>query len=407
MRTWYLLLVLVLMSTSAMAVPIRTPATEDEKPPEETQLEIGLQHLQAGELDRADTALRAHLARSPEDIDALMWLAELQFQSGQIDAAGELVDQVITLRPGYAPAYHALARYRYLKKDFDASEGALHKAIELDPDLFAAHIDLADHYMTVRKDPTRAIDEYRRATELRPDHAGAHYGLGVARSRTGDVRGAKAAWRKAAALDTSNPLPMYALGNMLMTQRKPDAALEAFGQALRAEPRHLPSMMARGEIYAARGDDEAALREFNAALTVEASLAPAYLKIGLIRQRQGEDRRAIEAYNHALAINDDQPLVHNNLAWLLHEDPTTQTAARRHALRATELRPEIAAYWDTLGWIQYGSGDHDAALASLSKSVELTPQPVAYEHLAQVYTAMGNAGAAEEAARMARSLRNQ
>ncbi len=86
------------------------------------------------------------------------------------------------------------------------------------------------------------------------------------------------------------------------------------------------------------------------------------------------------------------------------DDPDSRQDALKHARRATELNPGAAAYWDTLGWVQHQSGDHEAALASLETGAELG-QGIAeiYDHLAQVHEAMGNADAAAQARQQART----
>lgn len=401
-----LLPVLIILSTSlALAGPILAPSEDDPTKLRQGLMELGLEYLQAGELDRAENALRDHLRTAPADVTARMWLAETLFRKDDINGAGNEIKQVISDDPGHAPAHHALGRFYYLQKDFDASELSLRKAIELDPAFFAARIDIADHYLMVRNDVAKAVAAYRAAIEINPVHPGAYYGLGVALNRSGDASGAETAWRTAADLAPRNPMPMFALGNLFMTQRKADAALQAFDAALRAEPQHIDSLLARGEILAATGKPREALAEFEAALKINANHPGSHLKVALVHQQQGDHPRAVGAYRKVLALDEKQPLAHNNLAWLLMDDAATREDALRHARRATELQPKVGAYWDTLGWIQHQLGDNQAALEALSKAVQSSRDPGVYEHLARVHSALGNGDEAAEAQRMARTLK--
>ena len=397
--------VMLLMSQSLLAVPVLGTEEDDvDRPP--TLLEVGLQRLQAGELDAAENALRGYLRAEPRSTETMMWLAEVLFLKDNLEGAGAQVRRVIQLDPDNAAAHHSLSRYHYVHRDFDASMQSLQRAIELDPSMFAARIDLADHYMMVANDVPQAIAAYEAAIAINPEHAGARYGLGVAHNRAGDFEAAEDAWRYAAMLEPTNPLPMYALGNSLMMQGKGNEAFAVYAQALEAEPQHIESMLARGRIYASRGEAKKALRDFDKVLAIAPGYAPAYLNIGLLKQQRGDDAAAIAAYKLTLQVDDAQPLAHNNLAWLLAMSQDSRGDALRHARIATELQPRIGPYWDTLGWIQHLVGDNEAARTSLEKAIELQArQPGVHEHLAKVYVALGDAAAAADVRRKASSLR--
>lgn len=405
-RAIFVVVATLVLSQTVQAIPILSPEPDDRSPRKESLLEVGLRHFQAGDLTSAENALRGELRVNPDSVDTMMWLTEVLFRQGDIDGAGAQLSQIISLQPGHAPAHHAMSRFHYIKNKFADSERSLLKAIELDPQLFAAHIDLADQQLLVHNNVPKAIEAYRAAVALDPNHAGAHYGLGVAQNRAGKHTDAENAWRLAAKLDSKNPLPMYALGSMLMNQRKLDGALDAFARALQAEPRHVESLLARGQIFAARGDSSAALNEFNAVLAIVPEHPLAYLKIGLLRQQQGNKRSAIKAYRRAVEIDSQQALAHNNLAWLLAERERDRDLALRHARLATVAQPRVGAYWDTLGWIQHQLGDNEAALKSLTKATQLQRQPAAFEHLAKVHTVLGNTAEANKADEIARSLAN-
>ena len=81
----------------------------------------------------------------------------------------------------------------------EEAEAALRRAIELQPHLAEAHFDLGIAlYRTNRVD--EAIDAYRRAIELQPDNAEAHCGLGVASLVAGRAEEASGHFHQALAL---------------------------------------------------------------------------------------------------------------------------------------------------------------------------------------------------------------
>jgi tetratricopeptide (TPR) repeat protein len=64
--------------------------------------------------------------------------------------------------------------------------------------------------------------------------------------------------------------------------------------------------------------------------------------------------------------------------------------------RALELSPDNAAYIDSYAWVQFKLGNYELALTELKKAVDLlNNDAVIYEHLGDVYNAMGNRAEAE------------
>jgi len=92
--------------------------------------------------------------------------------------------------------------------------------------------------------------------------------------------------------------------------------------------------------------------------------------------------RSLEARGRLAAAAPDAPEyldrwadAHNDLAWFLASHPGVADDAAaesvRHALRSVELRPGHGPYLNTLGAAAYASGDFEAAVAALGRSVEL------------------------------------
>jgi predicted Zn-dependent protease len=67
--------------------------------------------------------------------------------------------------------------------------------------------------------------------------------------------------------------------------------------------------------------------------------------------------------------------------------------------RALELEPENDAFLDSMGWVLFKSGDAQAALPYLEKSIAKLQQPDAtvYDHLGDVFAALNQMDKAREA----------
>lgn len=93
---------------------------------------------------------------------------------------------------------------------------------------------------------------------------------------------------------------------------------------------------------------------------------------GIFYQEAGQRSKAVENYRASLAINASQPVVLNNLAWLLMEDNKLSDAFA-YAEKAVKLAGNNPSVLDTFGWIAFKSGKKDVALESLEKAASLQP----------------------------------
>jgi tetratricopeptide (TPR) repeat protein len=115
-----------------------------------------------------------------------------------------------------------------------AAERACRKAIDLRPDWAAAHYCLGN---TLARQKNHAVAEkaFRKVIGLRPDWAAAHYNLGNALTGQGKPGAAEAAYRQAIALRPDFALAHNNLGLTLIQQQKPGGE-PAFRQAIALRP---------------------------------------------------------------------------------------------------------------------------------------------------------------------------
>lgn len=118
--------------------------------------------------------------------------------------------------------------------------------------------------------------------------------------------------------------------------------------------------------------------------------------------------KAEAAYRKILAMNEDDVLALNNLAFLLANDMDQPKKALPLAERAVELvgaqATSRANVLDTLGRIQYRLGDHRAAVETLRQSINAQPLVDNHLHLAEVYRAMDLPNSAQREINNARLL---
>ena len=86
----------------------------------------------------------------------------------------------------------------------------------------------------------------------------------------------------------------------------------------------------------------------------------------------GDQAGAIGNYETALAMQPENFIALNNLAWLIKEIDTER--AVELSARAMELAPENPSILDTHGWILHLAGQHQKAEPIIERALALNPE---------------------------------
>ncbi|HET6912702.1 MAG TPA: tetratricopeptide repeat protein [Rhodanobacteraceae bacterium] len=196
--------------------------------------------------------------------------ASLGTEEGQHEAIAQF-DQAIRLDPRYARAYVASSgAWAALAGSFDTdavavrndvaqSRAAADMALQLDPDLAAAHEALAGLMEAFDFNWTGALAESQRAVELAPGDSGAKFGLAAIQARLGRVASAVNLDRQALASAPLNALAYFGLGRKLVGLGQLDDAESALRQSIKLTPGASRPHAYLAMIEVLRGDPAAAL----------------------------------------------------------------------------------------------------------------------------------------------------
>jgi len=261
--------------------------------------------------------------------------------------AREAYEDAIAKDPEFAPAYAGLAAtyawsYRWAvaplpspRETFSKARSAALKALELDDTLAEAHATLAYINETYYWDWAAADEQYRRAIELNPNHAGARFS--------------------------------YAL-YLAIPRRFP----EAFAQMRRAEqldPHSAPIKRSLGTLYYWAGDSDRAIAQFQMTLELEPDARFTHYLLALAYTQKGMYADAIAAHHKAIASAGETP---RSLALLAHA--YAKAGQHSEALKLLEQVNERAKREFVSGYdmaIAYmGLGDKDEALRWLERGFQ-------------------------------------
>ena len=113
--------------------------------------------------------------------------------------------------------------------------------------------------------------------------------------------------------------------------------------------------------------------------------------LGSAQERNGQFEGAVASFQKLLVIDSVHAPALNYLGYMLADRGEQLTYATQLIERALKISPDNGAYIDSYAWVQFKLGNLELALTELKKAAELiTGDAVIYEHLGDIYRAMGN-----------------
>ncbi len=157
---------------------------------------------------------------------------------GRVDdadiVAGAPLEAMLTATPDFAAqaaAYLQAGADYQAQGDYPAAEQAFRAALAVDPGLAPGYGGLGSLYVAAGR-PADAIAMYQQAAALAPETAEWWRNLGVVQANQGDLAAAAASLERAVDLAGQEADWRFELGQVYAAMQRPDAARQAFGQAL-------------------------------------------------------------------------------------------------------------------------------------------------------------------------------
>ena len=184
---------------------------------------------------------------------------------------GQAIDEfkhALRLQPNYFAAHLNLANTLLDIGRHEAAMVEFKEALRLKPEDSKTHNDLGVALKEMG-DPAGAIAEFRTVLRRNPTDVNAHNNLGVALKAMGDLDGAIAEYRTAASLQPNDVNAHFNLGLGLMEKRQPDAAISEFRTALHLRPNDAKIRFNLGHALARMGQRMEAAQELRQYLRLE------------------------------------------------------------------------------------------------------------------------------------------
>ena len=239
-----------------------------------TLVSQGIQHLNADQMEDAESCFRAALQQQPEDIDALYQLGSLCYRSDRINEAKSLIEATIRIDPLHAKALCGLGAIHHRQRNLSEAIDCLTRSTRIEPTNADAQTNLA----LVLKEKglgAEAAKHLKLALELNPRH-------GNAVRLTGVIEGEK--------------------GNYA-------SALKHLSTAREVDPLNINLLLDLGIFSRMAKDSAGAYSYYTKALEIDPDNALAHLYISLILLQSGETALGWEFYEWRLHESLSSPLL--------------------------------------------------------------------------------------------------
>lgn len=175
-----------------------------------------------------------------------------------LDAALDEYIEVQMINADHPTAHMNLGILALNQGDHESAERSYQKALEIEPALTTAYVNLADLYRILRRD-REGEQLLRNAIERTPDLAAVHYALGLNLVRYGSQEEAMEYLRRASELEPDNARYAYVYGVGLHSTGQQSEAISFLEEALKENPYDRDLLYSLAAFHRDAGNREAAI----------------------------------------------------------------------------------------------------------------------------------------------------
>ena len=212
--------------------------------------------------------LEATAKRFPDNIEALLKLAELYFLVKRYQEGIEYVNKALKIDENLAKAYYIKGSIYRESGDTTRAISSLETAVEQDNRYVDAFYDLGVMY-AARKNPV-ALEYYSNVLQIDPANANANYARAKLLQDLGKIDEAIKGYEAILTSNKNCENCYYNLGAIyLEIKNDPKKALEQFTKAIEINPNYVEAYFARGYTYTKLKDKESAKADYNMCLKIQ------------------------------------------------------------------------------------------------------------------------------------------
>ena len=336
----------------------------------QTQLALAASYAQEGREEEMLNYLRFAMDAHPEATEPRLVLARYYIASGQLEQAGPLFDGLTPAQRNQPDTMATLASFQLASERYNQALITLERLISIRPNVAHYHYMRSKAYAGLGETED-ILHALRRVIDLDPDHFYAKIALARLALLSGQVSLFDERLKELRSVAPDNPDVMQL--EMLSARERGDndLALELLLK-MHSETPTSGNLVALANHWQSMGKRAEALKLLEEWVGVHSEDVRARESLAELYARQGRESEVLAQYRAIIAIDRDNVVALNNLAWhLLKVNPAE---ALEYAERAAILSPQTASVLDTLAMAQLENGKPAAARRSIERALQLAPE---------------------------------
>ena len=281
--------------------------------PARINLAYVLLELQRG--SEARDELMQAIAIDPGNVDAHFMLGRIARENRDLDAAVDHLEKAVTLDPRFEPGYPEYCQACVEAGLVDRVEAPLRRGLQALPGSATLHF-LLGNALLVASESDAALESYRHAIGLRPDHAEAHAAVAEILRSTGQLEQAAAHLQRVVAFRPADFNALLKFGIALGSLDRVEAAIEVLRRAVAIDPSSAAALSTLGSLYAAHRRSDEAIAQYRLALAADEKHAFAYAGLGVEMNDQGHPEEAVKYMRRAVELDPGNLESHSSMLFL-------------------------------------------------------------------------------------------
>jgi tetratricopeptide (TPR) repeat protein len=380
----------------------------------------------------AEQAMRAGIARAPDNAVGHYHLGRILLETGKVDDAMASFERAITVNTAFEPAYLALASMHEARHEKDQAVAVLKKYLqhvnprnrEIRHQLVRIYVDAKD-YQGARKeledllaeDPSdldaqlrmalihgeqkeyaQAIDRLNGILKVRPAEVKVRDYLGYIYEESKDTQKALETYAFNVQLEPTFFEGHLHLGVLYYRLKQFPEATEHLGRAIALNPKQPESHIVQGLAYLQQEQYDKSAEVFLQGIRHNPKNADLHFNLGTAYDKLNRFDDVVQEMETAIKLDPHHADALNYLGYSYAERGIRIDQAVSLTKQAVALKPENGYYVDSLGWAFFKSGQVSEALVELKRAAALVgDDPVIYEHLGDIYATQQRLSDAREA----------
>lgn len=253
--------------------------------------------------DEAISDLQKALSMDSTNVDYLHLLADVYLDYYQSYPAINTMIKAATLYPTRIPTLLKLSEFQLILKQYDQSINTINEILKLEQLNAEAYFMLGLNFKE-QGNIDRAMGSFQTAVENNPDLVDAWINLGQLHAEKGSNL-AKYYFENAVKVAPNNITALHAKAEFLHFSDDRQGAIETYQQINNIDPDYSESLFNTGIIYLEMDSLDQAKKHFNMAVVTSPTYIIAYYYRGLISEMEGDIKAAKKDFQTALNFNPE------------------------------------------------------------------------------------------------------